>query len=393
VRRASPAVTRLMAIGTRFSYADRKALFDLIGEVVRGIVPRYARLAASGRVELSTTPHHHPLAPLLISFGSAREAAPGAALPQSPAYPGGYGRVRSQLDSAIGAHRSRFGEPPAGIWPAEGAVSKPFLELIAASGCAWTASSSQVLQNSLPGASPYRPYRFEAGGRALTVFFRDDRLSDLIGFEYRKWNSHDAAANIIAGLEAIAGANETPVASVMLDGENCWEHYAYNGYYFLTALYKALESHPRIRTATCRELLADLPAAPAALERVVAGSWVHGDFSTWIGSPDKNHAWDLLCSAKQTFDVVAASARLGEAQLAAAYRQLGACEASDAFWWLGSANSAATVKDFDGLFRAALAQLYRLLDLPVPEGLAQPVTSAGSGHGAPAREAGAMLPH
>ena len=173
----------------------------------------------------------------------------------------------------------------------------------------------------------------------------------------------------------------------MLDGENCWGHYAYNGYYFLTALYKALESHARIRTATCSEVLKEPPASPPALERVVAGSWVYGNFSTWIGAPEKNRAWDLLCSAKQTFDVVVASGRLSEPQLAAAYRQLGACEASDAFWWLGSANSAATVRDFDKLFRAELAQLYRVLALPVPESLAQPIGAAtrgraGEGEGA-----------
>jgi alpha-amylase/alpha-mannosidase (GH57 family) len=389
VRRASPIATRLMAIGTRFSYGDRKALFDLIADVVSGVLPRYARLAASGSVELSTTPHHHPLAPLLISFESAREAMPGAALPASPGYPGGFGRVRAQIESAIATHASRFGAPPAGIWPAEGAISRTFLELIAASGCAWAASSAQVLRNSVQNASHYRTYRFNAGARPLTLFFRDERLSDLIGFEYRKWNSHDAAANMIAELEAIAGApgNEPPVASVMLDGENCWGHYAYNGYYFLTALYKALESHARIRTATCSEVLGEPPAAPPVLERVVAGSWVHGNFSTWIGAPEKNRAWDLLCSVKQTFDVVVASGRLGALELAAAYRQLGACEASDAFWWLGSANSAATVRDFDKLFRAELAQLYRVLDLPVPEALAQPIGAAtrgraGEGEGA-----------
>ncbi len=391
VRRAAPIVTRLMAIGTRFSYADRKALLELVGEVVRGVLSRYARLAASGQVEISTTPHHHPLAPLLISFDTAREAMPGVALPASPGYPGGYGRVRAQLESAIAAHSSRFGARPAGVWPAEGAISKAFLELVAASGCTWSASSAQVLRNSLQGASHYRAYRFDTGAGPLTLFFRDERLSDLIGFEYQKWNSHDAAANLVAELEAIAAApgNGAPVVSVMLDGENCWEHYAYNGYYFLTALYKALESHPRIRTATCRAVLADAPAPPAMLERIVAGSWVHGNFSTWIGSPDKNHAWDLLCSAKQTFDVVAASGRLGAEALAAARRQLGACEASDAFWWLGSANFAAIVRDFDKLFRAELAQLYRLLELPVPEALSQAI--GGAARGRTGEGEGAML--
>jgi alpha-amylase/alpha-mannosidase (GH57 family) len=79
VRRASPIVTRLMAIGTRFSHADRKALFDLIAEVVSGVLPRYAKLAASGGVEVSTTPHHHPLAPLLRPLRAIRAASAACA--------------------------------------------------------------------------------------------------------------------------------------------------------------------------------------------------------------------------------------------------------------------------------------------------------------------------
>ena len=232
-----------------------------------------------------------------------------------------------------------------------------------------------MLRNSV-SQPRHQPYRFAAGARALSVFFRDDRLSDLIGFEYARWNSHDAAANLIAELEGIetAASDESPVVGIMLDGENCWERYAYNGYYFLTALYGALQAHPRIRTATCSQCLASLAAPPPALERVTAGSWVQGDLRTWIGAPEKNRAWDLLCSAKQTFDVVIASGRLDAAQTAAAFRQLGACEASDAFWWLGSANGQATLAAFDALFRRQLARLYRLLNLPVPAALSQPIT-------------------
>ncbi len=34
---------------------------------------------------------------------------------------------------------------------------------------------------------------------------------------------------------------------VALDGENAWEYYPYNGFYFLRALYKALADHPRLQ--------------------------------------------------------------------------------------------------------------------------------------------------
>jgi alpha-amylase/alpha-mannosidase (GH57 family) len=380
VRRASPLVTRLMALGTRFSHADRMALFELIGELVRGIVPRYAKLAAEGRIELSTTPHYHPLSPLLMSFSTAREAEPAVALPQSAGYAGGYGAVRSQLRSALESHRRRFGEAPAGVWPAEGAVSAAFAQLLAEHGCRWTASGSRVLMNSLerPHAAGalYQPYMLQAAEPQPALFFRDDRLSDLIGFEYASWNSHDAAANMIAALESIAAAaqGEVPLVSVILDGENCWDAYAYNGYYFLTALYDALASHPGIRTATYRTWLAEPRPAPARLARLVAGSWVHGNFSTWIGATEKNRAWDLLCSAKQSFDLVMASGRLPESAARAAARQLAACEASDWFWWPGGHNAQRTVESFDRMFREDLARLYRLLELPPPGALAQPIS-------------------
>jgi alpha-amylase/alpha-mannosidase (GH57 family) len=396
VRRTSETVTRLMTQGARFSHADRMDLLKLIGDLVSAVVPRYTKLAESGRIELSTTPHFHPLAPLLIGFASARDAVPEIKLPMSPEYPGGYERVAAQLRAAIEAHARRFGRAPAGVWPAEGAVSSAFLSLLASRGCRWTASGGQVLFNSLRGAdiphpelrrALYRPYR-AAGAPGLTVFFRDDQISDLIGFEYAKWNSHDAAAHFVAELEAIAPAaeGEAPLVSVILDGENCWEYYPYNGYYFLSELYRLLESHAVIRTTTFQSTL-DKPAVePARLERLVAGSWVFGNFTTWIGSPEKNHAWDLLCAAKQSFDRVIASGRLGESQAQAAFRQLASCEASDWFWWLGDYNPQFAVASFDALYRANLGNLYRSLNLTAPAGLTQPISH---GHGTP--EAGGAM--
>jgi alpha-amylase/alpha-mannosidase (GH57 family) len=395
VKRGSELVTRLMSIGMGFSETDRRELLALIGAIVAGTIPRYARLATNGRIELSTTPHHHPLAPLLIDFQSARETHPQLPLPTGGAYPGGAERVLAHLDAALASHARRFGAAPAGIWPAEGAVSAPLLGLLAERGCRWTASSESVLANSLrAGGEPvperphyvYRPWR--TAGTTLACFFRDDRLSDLIGFEYSKWHGAEAAAHFVAELEAIAAdatGDETPLVSVILDGENCWEFYPYNGFYFLDSLYGKLESHSFLRTMTFADTLrppkdAGRPRAAAGeLPRVTAGSWVHGDLATWIGSREKNHAWELLIAAKQSFDLVAGSGRLAAAQLSTAERQLANCEGSDWFWWMGDYNPAFAVASFDALYRANLARLYRLLELPVPPSLGQPI-SRGTGH-------------
>jgi alpha-amylase/alpha-mannosidase (GH57 family) len=72
VRRKEEAVVRLMTRGENFSHADRMTMFQLIGAQIRDIIPRYRRLAESGRVEISTTPHYHPIGPLLLDFSCAR---------------------------------------------------------------------------------------------------------------------------------------------------------------------------------------------------------------------------------------------------------------------------------------------------------------------------------
>jgi len=395
VRRAHPLIPELMTRGAGFGHADRLAVVRLYGEVIRDIVPRYARLAAGGRIEISTTPHDHPLGPLLIDFAAARDARPDSPLPESPAYPGGAERLAEHAGLAFSTHARRFGAPPRGVWPAEGAVSDAVLRVIGGAGASWAATGEGVLMNTLRRAGRpldrrteylYRPYRGRDG--APVMFFRDDRLSDLIGFEYAKWHSHDAAASFVGELERIAAdasPEETPLVSVILDGENCWEFYPYNGFYFLEALYGRLEAHPSIATATFAEMIdrpgADgrPPARPATLPPLVAGSWVYGDLSTWIGAREKNRAWDLLVAAKQGYDVVVGSGRLSPAEAELARRQLAVCEASDWFWWLGDYNPADAVASFERVYRANLAGLYRLLGLEPPPSLNESL-GHGSGH-------------
>jgi alpha-amylase/alpha-mannosidase (GH57 family) len=387
-RRRQPLLAELLAKGEGFTADDRRRLIALFAEAVRGIIPRYRALAASGQVELSTTPHTHPLAPLLIDFASAREAEPKTELPGASCYPGGRARATAQLESALASHAARFGGPPAGVWPAEGAVSNAFVRLLSGAGCRWTAASESVLASSLRRAAPelpprerylYRPYNVEAAP-GITVFFRDEKLSDLIGFEYRHWHGKDAAADFIARLHAIrrqVPAGETAVVTVILDGENAWEHYPYNGHYFFEDLYALLEADPDLRTTTCADYVARHPQAAATLPGVVAGSWVYGTFSTWIGHPDKNRAWDLLCAAKQTYDLVVGSGRLSVEEERAAAAQLAACESSDWFWWLGGHNPVQSVASFDRLFRLNLYNLYHRLKVEAPAALAEPVSHGG----------------
>ena len=396
VRREHDLVISLMSKDENFTFDDRKALFELIGNTISGIIPRYRALAETGQIELSTTPHYHPLAPLLLDIRSGRESQPDSSLPQAQSYPGGRARVQAQLQQAISTHQSRFGVKPQGVWPAEGAVSTDMITLLAEQGCRWAASGEGVLVNSLAQAQQsfknraeylYRPYRLQGAANPVHCFFRDDRLADMIGFEYSNWNGQDAALHFVEQIVEIAAHAENgkiPLVSVILDGENAWEYYPYNGYHFLNDLYTELENHPTINSTTFGEYLTVLDAGgdhakagEGELSGLVAGSWVYGTFSTWIGSNEKNHAWDLLCAVKLKYDMVMAAGRLSDEERQAAERQLSSCESSDWFWWFGDYNPSHAVASFDRLFRHNLMHLYQLLKLDIPESLNNPISQGG----------------
>ncbi len=392
VRRDEPAVVALMTQGDGFTREDRRALFDLIGKLMSGLIPRYRRLQERGQIEISTTPYYHPISPLLINLASAREAMPSAPMPQAAIYPGGRHRTAWHLRQAQRRHEQWFGVKAKGVWPAEGAVSRPFAEVVAEQKFTWMASGESVLRNTLTQSGIdisnrasylYNPYLLNTEHGSVSIFFRDDRISDLIGFEYKDWHGRDATNHLIAQLDDIrahVNATDTPVVSVILDGENAWEHYPYNGFYFFKDLYEELSNHPHIRTTTFSHCLAQRKTRSVterALSTLVTGSWVYGNLSTWIGSQDKNRAWDLVCAAKQSYDLVMGSGRLSAAEAQVAELQLAACEGSDWYWWFGDYNPPQVVQTFDEIFRASLEQLYRLLKLTPPATLSEPISRGG----------------
>ena len=124
------------------------------------------------------------------------------------------------------------------------------------------------------------------------------------------------------------------------------------------------------------------------LQEIVAGSWVFGTFSTWIGEKDKNRAWDMLIEAKNVYDKIIKQGLLSEKQVIAAEIQLATCESSDWFWWFGEYNSAESVAAFDEQFRLHLSNLYQLLNVEPPEYLSK-AFSFGTGNPV---MGGAMLP-
>ncbi|MEE9422151.1 MAG: glycoside hydrolase family 57 protein [Gammaproteobacteria bacterium] len=389
VRRENLLVKRLQEKAQGFTIHDRRELLGLMGELFNDVIDRYRRLAEKGQVELSVSPYAHPIMPLLLDLKTAQEAMPDVALPAAENYPGGLERARWHLSEGVALFERYFGFAPAGCWPSEGGVSSETLALTEEYGFKWVATGENVLRNSLRDhageeaaeAQDAVMQGYHLPGQSITCFFRDDNLSDEIGFTYHDWHSEDAVSNLIHRLEEMQAAHPDRklVVPIILDGENAWEHYPENGYYFLQALYKFLAAHETLTLSTFSECL-DAGIEITELPGMTSGSWVYGSFSTWIGDRDKNRGWEMLIDAKNVFDQAVSSGALSAEQLSAAQEQLAICEGSDWFWWFGDYNPSDTVSDFETLFREHLSNLYTLLGQESPEYLAH---TFARGSGAP----------
>jgi hypothetical protein len=271
------------------------------------------------------------------------------------------------------------------MWPSEGSVSPEAVALAARAGVRWLASDEGVLWASLPDGARdqgalYHAWRFASEGGEVTLFFRDHALSDRIGFVYQRWDEREAVADFIAQLRRIARdhrGERPPVVSVILDGENCWEHYREDGNPFLEALYGALGSAPDIRTRTPSDVMADAGPAPT-LARLHSGSWIDADFHIWIGHAEKNRAWDAVARARQAL----LEAGITHERAPAAWGALLRAEGSDWFWWFGDDHHTPDRPVFDRLFRDLLSAAYTEAGLTPPASLRLPIARTRTGAGA-----------
>ncbi|HYZ89165.1 MAG TPA: glycoside hydrolase, partial [Myxococcales bacterium] len=154
-------------------------------------------------------------------------------------------------------------------------------------------------------------------------------------------------------------------------GENPWEHYPRSGEGFLDALYQRQEAGD-VRSVLPREELRERPAR-ARIEKIHSGSWIDSNYRIWIGHPEDNAAWTVLGEARDALEEAEEKRELPPEQLAAARGHLLVAEGSDWYWWYGDDFTTENAPEFDGLFRARVAEAWRALGLPPPERLSRPI--------------------
>ncbi|MEQ9670887.1 glycoside hydrolase [Coleofasciculus sp. G2-EDA-02] len=389
-----PEIAAWLEKGRNFTLSDRQRIYSKQRDILKRIIPQHRKMQEAGQLEVTTTPYTHPILPLLADTHSGRVAIPEMTLPLQ------HFRweedIPRHLEKAWQMYEERFGRTPRGLWPSEQSVSPVILPYIAEAGFEWICSDEAVLGwtvqhffhrdeagTLMEPTLLYRPYRLETPQGNLAVVFRDHRLSDLIGFTYGSMEPNQASTDFVSHLEAISrsirrhqqqgetGLDQPWLVTIALDGENCWEFYQKDGIPFLTSLYEKLSAHPQIKLVTVSEFLDQFPpTATLPADRLHSGSWVDGSFSTWIGDPVKNRAWDLLTQARQTLANHPEATPENNPEV---WEALYAAEGSDWFWWFGEGHSSNQDAIFDQLFREHLSGIYEALNEPIPASLKQPL--------------------
>jgi len=396
-----PFLSRLWRKGGRYTESEKAYILDRQIHVMGEMLEEYRKLEHQDGGELSSSPMYHPILPLLIDNRSARDASPGVSLPDKPfAYPQD---AQRQLEKGREVFRDLFGAYPKGLWPSEGSISPATLEMAAKSGFQWAATDELLLSKALgkpiyrdSGGVPlephwlYLPYSVHTPSGVIKMLFRDHHLSDLIGFEYSRWNSIDAANNFINNLKGIynklksGGSNPEDtdyIVPVILDGENAWEYYHDSGIHFLRALLSKLEGlRPDIEFVPISEALEQTRSLPV-LQDVPTGSWIDGTFHIWIGHHEDHAAWDMLSRARHLWDSLAipleAQAKELPENLKKAQEYLFVAEGSDWCWWYGDDHYTPHGPEFDRLFRNNIKAAYLAMGVNYPDVLDMSIVKRG----------------
>ena len=282
------------------------------------------------------------------------------------------------------------------MWPGEGAVAQLVMSLFSKNGVQWVATGEDVLGQSLDIGSftrdaddvvaeadiLYRPWEATLSRNPpVPTFFRDNLLSDLIGFEYSGMGAEAAADDFMARLEDIAdrldelgydNPNLPPVVSVVLDGENAWESYDNDGKDFLRALYTRISDAEWVETITPSGYLERF-GEPEPLEEVFPASWFQPNFSTWIGEEEEATAWEYLAEVRDDLATAETDGTSSPEELEDAYEAMLFAEGSDWFWWYGSDQESGDDEYFDTAFRALLGEVYLALGQETPDFVAVPI--------------------
>jgi alpha-amylase/alpha-mannosidase (GH57 family) len=383
-----------------YSEEDKTIVLDEHWRILKAVIPLHREMQQAGQIEVTMTPFAHPILPLLMDTTLAKIAMPSAELPLPPFRHAE--DAAAQVARGVAMYRDHFDADPQGMWPAEGSVAQIIVHTVGDAGIRWMASDEGVLAKSLgmdafardtddvvqEADALYRPYTVMGAQEVpVAIVFRDTVISDKVGFTYSGMAGEAAAEDFINRIHDIhdrlreQGTEGPHLVTVILDGENAWEHYPNDGKAFLHNLYRMLSEDERIVTVTPSEYLEKFPNEPSRrIDDLWPGSWISHDFSTWIGEDEENRAWDYLRRVREMLKRYETGLQTppSEEALEEAMTQMYIAEGSDWFWWYGVDQNSGSDEDFDRQYRDTLKQVLTTLGEQPPDWLDVPIIAESS---------------
>lgn len=363
-----------------YTHDDLVYVLDAQHSHMGNVLPMYSELAASGQVELTTTPYYHPIMPLLMMDGWRFEDGISV---NKEAWPED---VQSQLVTGMDLFEEELGFRPTGMWPSEQSVSPDMVQPVADVGIQWMITDEINLAGSTDSdgnqidtdvasnlAMPWMVTGAD-GGEVATIF-RDRVISDRIAFQYGSMSPEAAASDFISYVDNVRqqlldeGKDPSEhLLTVALDGENWmfmsdFQHHD-NGRPFMAEWYSRLDRHPSIVTTTPSEFLAQNHTLPH-IQTIATGSWIDGTLSTWAGEAEESLAWQRLIEARSAL-LDFEEQNPADPGLDAAWESLYIAEGSDWYWWYGLDQDSGYDELWDMLYKVHLSNVYRAINLELP---------------------------
>jgi Glycosyl hydrolase family 57 len=270
---------------TAFPGGHTAEQYDLLA--INQTIASYKSLAASGRIEILTSPFYHPLSALLVQFGLSAD-------------------LEAQISLGKNYTKWMMGVTPTGMWTPEMGFAMAMVPIMQSEGMQYTIldQANEFVGASGPGASQsiYQPFTLDgANGSHIIVFFRDSTLSNDMFYTFAEQpNPQVAASMFIAAIANVYRSNPDGVLTLALDGENP----IVQGDELISALdyneiYSAIESQSSwLQTSTLQNIVAHRTAS-AQLTYVPTNSWSQGNLSLWIGQQQKNAIWEAILNSRK----------------------------------------------------------------------------------------------
>ncbi|MCH2637134.1 MAG: hypothetical protein MKZ56_02040 [Candidatus Thalassarchaeum sp.] len=359
----------------QYALADLTYVLDAQEAHMSNILPMYSELAASGQVELTTTPYYHPIMPLLMMDGWTFEDGIRVNKDSWPE------DVTNHLQTGMDFFEQELGFRPTGMWPSEQSVSPDMVQPVADVGIEWMVTDELNLEESTDmsgstidvsvASNLATPWLVDD----VAVVFRDRVISDRIAFQYGSMTPEVAASDFLAYCDNIRqqlldeGKDPSDhLLTVALDGENWmfmsdFQHQD-NGRPFTEEWFSRLSTHPTIVTTTPGEFLEKNLTLPE-IDVIGTGSWIDGTLSTWAGEAEESLAWQRIVEARQAL-VAFEAEHPDDLGLEDAWESLYIAEGSDWFWWYGLDQDSGYDEMWDVLFKVHLSNIYRAVNLDLP---------------------------